>query len=87
MIAAAGGKLPSDYAAWEALKVEGGSSVLVDALESELQGRIRYEAPVAAIDIGRPCAVTLHGGELLEADAVVSCAPVGPLRAIEISGV
>ena len=60
MIAAAGGRLPSDYAAWEALKVEGGSSVLVDTLEAELAGRIRYDAPVAAIDIGRPCVVTLQ---------------------------
>jgi monoamine oxidase len=87
MIAAAGGKLPSDYAAWEALKVEGGSSVLVDTLEAELAGRIRYDAPVVAIDIGKPCVVTLQGGEPLAAGAVVSCAPVGPLRAIEISGV
>jgi monoamine oxidase len=87
MIAAAGGKLPSDYSAWEALKVDGGSSVLVDTLERELVGRIRYHAPVAAIDVGRPCVVTLVGGEQLQADAVVCCVPVGPLRAIQISGV
>ena len=37
-ISAVGGKLQSDYEAWEALKVEGGSSVLVDTLERELQG-------------------------------------------------
>jgi monoamine oxidase len=87
MTAAAGGKLPSDYAAWEALKVDGGSSVLVDALEVELAGRIRYNAPVAAIDVATPCVVTLVGGEQLQADAVVCCAPVGPLRAVEITGV
>jgi monoamine oxidase len=85
-IAAAGGKLQSDYQAWEALKVRGGSSVLPATLERELQGRIRYDAPVTALRVGRPCAVTLADGEELEADAVVCCAPVGPLRAIEVSG-
>jgi monoamine oxidase len=85
-IAGVGGRLQSDYEAWEALKVDGGSSVLVDTLERELQGRIRYDAPVAAIDVGDPCTVTLAGGEQLQAGAVVCCMPVGPLRAVEISG-
>ncbi len=86
-IAAAGGKLQSDYEAWEALKVDGGSSVLVDTLEAELAGRIRYDAPVAEIDIARRCVVTLVAGEQLRAGAVVCCVPVGPLRAIGIDGV
>jgi monoamine oxidase len=86
-VAAAGGKLQSDYEAWEALKVAGGSSVLPATLERELAGRIRYDAPVTALHVGRPCRVTLAGGEQLEADAIVCCVPVGPLRAIAVDGV
>ena len=86
-VAAAGGKLPSDYTAWEALKVEGGSSVLVDALVAGLADRVRLNARVTRIEIGAPCAVELADGERVSADAVVCCLPVGPLRAVAIAGV
>ena len=85
--AAVGGVLNSDYSQWENLKVAGGASVLVDALEQEIAGRIRYSAPVTAIDVGAPCTVTLATGELLKAAAVVCALPVGPLRNVAITGV
>ena len=84
--AAVGGVLSTDFDQWENLKVKGGSSVLVDALEAELSGRIRFNAPVAAIHVGAPCTVTLVSGEVLQADAVVCALPVGPLRRVAITG-
>lgn len=84
--AGAGGVLNTDYDQWENLKVEGGSSALVDALEAQVAGRIRYGAPVQSIHVGRPCTVTLVGGEVMRADAVVCALPVGPLRRVGISG-
>ena len=86
-VAAAGGKLPSDYTAWEALKVEGGSSVLVDTLVAGLSDRIRLNAPVVGIDVAAPCSVLLADGERLAADAVICCLPVGPLRSVDVTGV
>lgn len=84
--ASAGGVPFTDYGQWENLKVAGGSSALVDALEAEVAGRIRYGAPVTAIDVGAPCTVTLASGEVLRADAVVCALPAGPLRRVAISG-
>jgi monoamine oxidase len=84
--AGVGGVLNTDYSQWENLKVQGGSSVLVDTLEAELTGRIRFNAPVAAIHVGAPCTVTLISGEVLQADAVVCALPVGPLRRVGITG-
>lgn len=85
--AAVGGVLNSDYEQWENLKVAGGASVLVDALEQDVAGRIRYSAPVVSIDVGTPCTVTLATGEVLIAEAVVCALPVGPLRNVAITGV
>jgi monoamine oxidase len=84
--AGVGGVLNTDYSQWENLKVKGGSSVLVDALEAELSGRIRFSAPVASIHVGSPCVVTLVSGEVMTADAVVCALPVGPLRRVGITG-
>ena len=84
--AGVGGVLDTDYSQWENLKVQGGSSVLVDTLEAELTGRIRFNAPVASIHVGAPCTVTLTSGEVLQADAVVCALPVGPLRRVGITG-
>ena len=84
--AGVGGVLNTDYSQWENLKVEGGSSVLVDTLEAELAGRIRFNAPVASIHVGAPCTVTLVSGEVLQADAIVCALPVGPLRRVGITG-
>ena len=84
--AGVGGVLNTDYSQWENLKVQGGSSVLVDTLEAELAGRIRFNAPVASIHVGAPCTVTLTSGEVLQADAVVCALPVGPLRRVGITG-
>lgn len=85
--AAVGGVLNSDYSQWENLKVAGGASVLVDALEREIAGRIRFSAPVTSIDVGAACTVTLATGELFKAAAVVCALPVGPLRNVAITGV
>lgn len=84
--ASVGGVLSNDYGQWENLKVEGGSSMLVDALEAAVAGRIRYSAPVASIHVGAPCTVTLVSGEVLRADAVVCALPAGPLRRVGITG-
>ena len=84
--AGVGGVLNTNYSQWENLKVQGGSSVLVDALEAELSGRIRFSAPVASIHVGSPCVVTLVSGEVMTADAVVCALPVGPLRRVGITG-
>ncbi|MCX6392646.1 MAG: NAD(P)/FAD-dependent oxidoreductase [Actinobacteria bacterium] len=84
--AGVGGVLNTDHSQWENLKVQGGSSVLVDTLEAELAGRIRFNAPVASIHVGAPCTVTLISGEILQADAVVCALPVGPLRRVGITG-
>jgi len=84
--AAVGGHSPDDYAMWENLKVDGGSSRLVDALVASIGDRIRFSAPVVAIHVGAPCRVEVDDGEVIEADAVVCGVPLMPLRAVEISG-
>jgi monoamine oxidase len=84
--AAVGGHSPEDYTVWENLKVDGGSSRLVDALVASIGDRIRYSAPVVAIHVGTPCRVVVDDGEVIEADAVVCGVPLMPLRAVEISG-
>jgi len=85
-MAAVGGHSMRDYGMWENLKVEGGSSVLVDTLTAQLAGRIRLAAPVRRVELGATCLVTLHTGEVLTADKIVCAVPVGPLREIEIVG-
>jgi monoamine oxidase len=85
-MAAVGGYSPRDYSMWENLKVEGGSSVLVDTLTKLLGAHIRLGSPVVRMDIGSPCSVTLASGEVLHAERIVCAVPVGPLRDIEIVG-
>ena len=86
-VSAGGGHLQSDYEAWECLKIDGGSALLPTALAAELGGRIRLSTPVVRVRVGSGCAVTLAGGEQLEAAAVVCAMPVGPVRDIELTGV
>ncbi len=85
-IAAGGGHSPRDYSMWENLKIDGGSSVLVDVLTAGLGDRIRLSSPVSRIVIGTPCQVVLVSGEILIADSVVCAVPVGPLRGIDVAG-
>ena len=85
--AAGDGRLLSDYEAWENMRLAGGSSALVDALAAQVGDRLRLGAEVTAIDVGSPCAVTLAGGERIEADAVVCALPVGPLRYVRLTGI
>ena len=79
--------LLSDYAAWEDMRLVGGSSLLVDTLSGQVGERLRLGCPVVAIGVGSPCAVELLGGDRIEAEAVVCAVPVGPLRDIRLTGV
>ena len=85
-MAAVGGYSPRDYSMWENLKVQGGSSVLVDTLTGILTDHIRLNSPVVRIEVADSCSVTLVSGEVLVADRIVCAVPVGPLRDIEIVG-
>ncbi len=76
-----------DVACWEGLRVAEGSASVALKMADELAERVRLEAPVRRIEIAAAgCTVTLHSGEQLEGDAVISALPVGPLREIEIVG-
>ena len=57
-------------------------------MADELGSRIRYDAVVTAVDLtaSRP-RVTVTTGETVDAEAVVSALPVGPLRNVELRGV
>lgn len=86
--AAAGAAGFYDDVCWEGLRVAEGSASVALRIADELGERVRLEAPVATVSVAKSgCTVTLAGGEQLEASAVVSAMPVGPLRDIEISGV
>ena len=57
-------------------------------MADELGERLRLGAQVVAVDVGPGASrVTLAGGEELRAEAIVCALPVGPLRAVAISGV
>ena len=87
-IASAGGDGDYDYEEWEGLRVAEGSATVALRMADQLDGRVRLEAPVRAVSVAASgCAVTLHSGEALEAAAVVSALPVGPLRDVAIEGV
>ncbi|MGW7194741.1 flavin monoamine oxidase family protein [Streptomyces chryseus] len=77
-----------DYEDWEGLRVAEGSATVALRMADALGARVRLGAPVEAVDVrsGR-CAVRLAGGETPTAGAVVSALPVGPLRALAVSGV
>ena len=85
-VAAADGHMMTDYDAWEGLKLDGGSALLAETLANGLGRRLRLGAAVVAIDVGRPCSVTLASGERIEAEAVVCALPVGPLRRVALTG-
>ncbi|WCD84038.1 Putrescine oxidase [Streptomyces xanthophaeus] len=78
-----------DYEAWEGLRVAEGSATVALRMAAALGGRVRTGAPVEAVRVRRTggCSVRLAGGETLTADAVVSALPVGPLRAVAVTGV
>ncbi len=86
--AAAGASGFYDSVCWEGLRVAEGSASVALRMADELGERVRLGAPVAKVLISKSgCTVTLVSGEQLEAAAVVSAMPVGPLRDVEISGV
>jgi monoamine oxidase len=73
---------------WETHGVAEGSATVALRMAEELGVRVRFEVPVASIDVSRPtCTVTLANGEPITCSAVVSAVPAGPLRDIRISGV
>jgi monoamine oxidase len=85
--AALGGDQFYDLEQWEGLRVAQGSATVALRMASELGSRVRYDAVVRRIAVspGR-VRVTLAGGEIVEAEAVVCAIPAGPLREVEIAG-
>ncbi len=82
-----GGEQFYDLDAWEGLRVASGSASVAVAMADELGPRVRCGAVVRSLEIGAGgTSVTLADGEEVRAEAVVCAIPVGPLRAIEISG-
>ncbi|MFD9977576.1 flavin monoamine oxidase family protein [Streptomyces sp. NPDC059017] len=77
-----------DYEDWEGLRIAEGSATVALRMARDLGPRVRTGAPVDQLAV-RPggCSVRLAGGETLTAGAVVSALPVGPLRAVAVSGV
>ncbi len=87
-IAAGGATGFYDEEAWEGLRVAEGSAEVALRMAAEIAGRIRLGAAVTRVDVARGgCTVTLADGERLRAEAVVCALPVGPLRAVEVTGV
>jgi monoamine oxidase len=73
---------------WETHAVAEGSATVAQRMAEELAVRVRFGAPVAAIDVSpATCTVILASGEPIVCSAVVSAVPAGPLRDIRISGV
>jgi monoamine oxidase len=86
--AAAGANGFYDYDIWENAKVKEGSATVALRMAEELSYRIRYTAPVAAIDIAEPfCTVRTVTGETFTARNVVCSLPAGPLRDVAVTGV
>lgn len=77
-----------DEDVWETHGVAEGSATVAQRMAEELGARIRFRAPVAAIDVGpRRSTVTLADGDQIPCSAVVSAVPAGPLRDLTITGV
>jgi monoamine oxidase len=77
-----------DLERWEGLKVAQGSAAVIDAMASELAGRLRFGAVVERIDVhAGEVSITLAGGEQVDAEAVVCAIPTTPLRDVVITGV
>jgi monoamine oxidase len=86
MDAVAGALGVYDLEAWESMTVAEGSATVALRMAAGLGGRLRLGAVVREIAIAGRAAVTLDGGERLEADAVVCAVPAGPLRDIRVEG-
>jgi monoamine oxidase len=85
-VAGAGGFY--DYETWECLRVKEGSATVALRMAEQLGPRVRPAAPVARVRVGRQgCRVTLQTGETVDAAAVLSTLPTGPLRRLPIEGV
>lgn len=77
-----------NYEAWENERVLEGSATVALRMAEQLGHRIRYNSPVAGVDVSSSgVRIQLHSGEQFTADAVISALPVGPLRQINITGV
>jgi monoamine oxidase len=86
--AAAGAHGFYDYEVWECRRVAEGSATVPLTVASELGHRIRYATPVTEVRIASPrCTVLTATGERFDAEMVVCALPVGPLRAVAVSGV
>jgi monoamine oxidase len=85
--AALGGDHFYDLERWEGLRVSEGSAAVALAMAAQLGSRLRLGTVVQKVAV-RPSGVrvTLAGGELIEAEAVVCAIPAGPLREIELAG-
>jgi monoamine oxidase len=86
MDAAAGALGTYDLEAWESMTVAEGSATVAVRMAEELGERVRFEAVVRRIAVGRRVTLALDSGEELRAEAVVCAVPAGPLRDIEITG-
>ena len=76
-----------NYEKWESIRCVEGSATVVLRMAAELGERVQVNQPVTRIDIERrKVRVTVSGGEVFQAEAVVCTIPVGPLRDVEIVG-
>jgi monoamine oxidase len=76
-----------DLEQWEGLRVAEGSAEVALRMASELGSRLRLGAVVSEIDVAPGgVSVSLADGERVEAEAVICAIPVGPLRAVAITG-
>lgn len=86
--ATAGARGFYDYDVWESERVAEGSATVAWRMAETLGSQIRYGSPVGQIQVGcSGCTVTTIAGERLQADAVVSALPVGPLCDVDVRGV
>ena len=77
-----------DYDVWENAKVLEGSATVALRMAEELDYRIRYSTPVAAIDVDpKMSTVRATSGEIFATKNVMSAIPVGPLRDVAVTGV
>jgi monoamine oxidase len=86
--AAAGAHGFYDYDVWECQRVSEGSATVPLRVAAELGPRIRYATAVTEVRVAASgCTVITATGERFDSEAVVCALPVGPLRAVAISGV
>ena len=75
------------YELWESHQVAEGSAEVANRLAADLGERVRLEAEVSRVRVGRGCSVALTSGEELRAGAVVCALPAPVVRRVEIEGV